>query len=81
MQMLNDENTTLPSEVEWLAEQGYRIFPLRPGTKLPMIEGWQAKATCDADQLETWAKQYPGSNWAMATGEPSGVLVIDADGS
>ena len=80
MQLLSEDNTTLPSEVEWLAKQGRKLFPLRSLTKRPMFEGWQAKATGNLDQLRSWAKQYPGCNWAMATGRPSGLVIVDADG-
>ncbi len=41
MPSLNENYSTIPSEVEWLAEQGCRVFPLRPKMKTPVFEGWR----------------------------------------
>lgn len=37
-----------------LAQQGFHLFPVQHDSKLPAIEGWQNKATTDADQIKRW---------------------------
>jgi len=36
-------------------------------------------ATIDPQQIAAWAKEYPGCNWGMPTGEVSGEAVLDLD--
>ena len=57
---------------------GCKIFPCVAGGKHPLTDrGWH-DATDDPAQIEAWEKQYPGCNWAVATGL-SGLFVIDVD--
>ncbi|QQM42020.1 bifunctional DNA primase/polymerase [Streptomyces liliifuscus] len=75
------------------AERGWRVFPLRPGTKRPALHGeascpgtgpcasghrkWEQRATTDADRIR--ATWARGVfNVGIATG-PSGLLVVDLD--
>lgn len=60
---------------------GFKVFPLGHGSKLPAIKGGKGfkDATDDPKQIDVWAKQYPKCNIAIATGEPSGIVVIDVD--
>lgn len=58
---------------------GWKVFPLHPGTKKPIFDGWPALATEDVVQIAQWADDYPGCNWAVAAG-PSGLSMIDLDG-
>ncbi|WP_343243506.1 bifunctional DNA primase/polymerase [Streptomyces sp. SID8499] len=75
------------------AEQGWHIFPLRPGTKRPALHGeqtcprtgpcasghlkWEQRATTDPDRIRAAWSRAP-FNVGIATG-PSGLLVIDLD--
>lgn len=52
------------------------IFPCNG--KAPYIKDWQTKATSDPDQIRAWAKQFPGCNWGMPTGQ-QGIFVVDID--
>ncbi|MCQ4631652.1 AAA family ATPase [Shinella sp. CPCC 100929] len=62
------------------AKQGFRLFPLRPGTKRPISNlSWPKKASADEAKLRAWATKHPGCNFAIATGK--GLLVVDADGA
>ena len=60
---------------------GYKIFPLAEGSKLPAIKGGHGfkDASDDSDQIDLWAKQFPKANIAIATGPPSGIVVVDVD--
>ncbi len=54
-----------------------RVFPVRYGSKVPLISEWQKRASRDPGQIERWRVEFPGCNWGIRTGE--GVGVIDPD--
>lgn len=76
------------------AERGWRVFPLRPGTKRPALhrfdrcprtgpcahahQGWEQRATTDPDRIRTAWTPGTTFNIGVATG-PSGLVVIDLD--
>ncbi|MFE2673748.1 bifunctional DNA primase/polymerase [Streptomyces hygroscopicus] len=75
------------------AEQGWHVFPLRPGTKRPALHGetscprtgpcaaghrkWEQRATTDPDRIRAAWSRAP-YNVGIATG-PSGLVVVDLD--
>ena len=61
-----------------LALQGFAVFPLRPGTKEPLIKEWERQATTHPRRVAQWWSRYPNANIAIACG-PSNLLVIDLD--
>jgi Bifunctional DNA primase/polymerase, N-terminal len=69
-----------------LALAGIPIFPAlisRNATtggldKVPAISGWRTNASTDADQIETWWRQFPDAVPAIELGR-AGLLVIDLD--
>jgi putative DNA primase/helicase len=81
----------LPPEIIALAKREWKLFPLcrhddesyieRDRGKVPPrgFVKWHHRATSDLVQLASWAREYPGCNWAVATGAGSGV-VVDVDG-
>jgi hypothetical protein len=86
-------NTILLRAALQAAEQGWHVFPLRPGTKRPALHGeqscprtgpcanghvkWEQRATTDPDRI--WAAwSVAPFNVGIATG-PSGLLVVDLD--
>jgi len=58
--------------------KGCFLFPCVAGAKVPAIEGGWKNASADPAQWEQWERDYPGCNWAVATGL-SGLFVIDID--
>ncbi len=76
------------------AEEGLAVFPTQwiedghcscgniactsPG-KHPIFGGGFNIASKDAETIKAWWNDYPSANVAIATGEVSGVLVIDVD--
>jgi hypothetical protein len=72
---------SLPAEVIAAAGRGWRLHPLKPHEKLPLIKSWHAKATSETAQLATWATQFPGCNWGATTGPESDLFVMDFDGN
>jgi len=66
------------------ARRGVRVFPLSPGSKMPLIakrHGGRGlhDATTDEVQIKAWWSQYPEANIGVATGEGSGLVVLDLD--
>ncbi|MFF9664682.1 bifunctional DNA primase/polymerase [Streptomyces althioticus] len=75
------------------AERGWRVFPLRPGTKRPALHGektctrtgpcaaghlkWEQRATTDPDRIRAAWSRAP-FNVGIAAG-PSGLVVVDLD--
>jgi hypothetical protein len=62
-----------------LAEKGFAVFPCIPRGKTPATKHGFKDATRDPKVIETWWRVLPGHNIGVATGEPSGVFVIDVD--
>lgn len=74
--------TSVPEALQ-LARQGFHLFPLRQGSKLPAIGKFPVRATTDAAKIERWAAKYPGCNWGISTsayGAGEALLVVDVDG-
>lgn len=63
----------------WYARRGLRVHPLRPGSKLPLLEEWQRRATTDLRAIEGWFREWPDAGVGIATGAGSGVFVVDED--
>ncbi|SHJ24304.1 bifunctional DNA primase/polymerase [Wenxinia saemankumensis] len=57
--------------------KGYSIFPVGPD-KVPLISGWQAKATHDPDVIAGW-KAAGARAWGIPCGAANNVFVIDLD--
>jgi Bifunctional DNA primase/polymerase, N-terminal/Protein of unknown function (DUF3987) len=58
----------------------WKIFPLRAGTKDgQLVPSWPADASNDPGQISRWAQRFPNCNWGLATGNASGVFVLDVD--
>ncbi|KAA9157963.1 bifunctional DNA primase/polymerase [Amycolatopsis acidicola] len=60
------------------AARGWRVFPLKPGTKKPSIAAWEQQATVDPARIRQWWAAVPDRNIGVACG-PSGLLVLDLD--
>ena len=62
-----------------LTQQGFFVFPLRPGEKRPLahFRHWEQRATRDPDLVYRWWLEAP-YNIGVATG-PSQMLVVDCD--
>lgn len=61
------------------AKMGKPVFPCKPDTKAPMIEGGFKRATTERTIIAEWARQYQKAMVGMPTGKVSGVSVLDFD--
>jgi hypothetical protein len=62
------------------AQQGYRVIPLKPCSKIPLTTHGFKDASADIDQIHSWWGQYPDANIGLITGKEAGFFVIDIDG-
>ncbi len=61
------------------AARGWPVFPCEPGNKKPLTAHGFKNASTDAATIEEWWARCPGANVAIATGEASGLYVVDED--
>jgi len=48
-----NSNSKLEAALE-LASRGFHVFPVVANSKLPLIDGWQRRATTDPDTIRRW---------------------------
>lgn len=62
------------------ATLGWRVFPLMPGRGTPAIKNWPQRATTDRNTVEEWwSWSFIGAGVGIATGQASGIWVLDID--
>lgn len=71
-------NSLLDAALDY-AGYGWPVFPLRPRTKTPITDHGVKDATTDESQIRAWWKATPNANIGIATGDASGLLVLDLD--
>lgn len=78
---MNSSSNTIAAAAIDLARVGWLVLPLRPGSKLPMLERWPERASSDATIVAAWWAETPAANVGIATGAALFVLDVDtADG-
>lgn len=69
------------SKLDWAlhwALHGFHVFPVQPSGKLPLLQDWPTKASCDPADVEDWWATWPDANIGAHPGA-SGHIVIDVD--
>ena len=61
------------------AKLGWKVIPIKPNEKRPLIASWQKKCSDDGAVIEGWWKKTPTANLGVVTGEVSGLFVVDVD--
>lgn len=61
----------------WYAEQGIAVFPLCPGSKVPITSNGFKAATTDSDQVAEWWRRTPQANIGLPTGITFDVIDVD----
>jgi hypothetical protein len=67
----------LANAARWYAAQGVRIFPLKPGDKVPATRNGFKDATTDPEQVAAWWARTPQANIGLPTGITFDVVDID----
>ena len=71
---------TPSNRIEWairLAQMGFKIIPIRAGTKEPVSGSWLASMTSKPEKIHKWAEEYPNCNFGVVPLE--NFVVIDLD--
>jgi len=59
---------------------GWRVIPIRTGSKVPDLADWPKLATTDPAVIEDWwTNGHAGAGIGIATGAGSGIFVLDVD--
>lgn len=78
LSLILEHNPSLLQAAISYSQRGWRVFPLRPGTKIPFLPGsWLEYATNEAWQIAEWWLQVPQANIAIVTG--TDITVVDVD--
>ena len=79
-QIRPDALTHIPAQVaaNW-ARAGFPVFPCNPATKAPLTPHGFKDATADLQTVMAWWQAHPNALVGLATGEASGLFVIDLD--
>lgn len=62
------------------AQRSLAVFPVKEKDKTPLTKNGCKDAIKDAEAIHRWWSQSPNVNIGIATGEPSGLWVLDIDG-
>lgn len=73
------QNHNLNTALQY-AQRGLAVFPVREMDKTPLTKNGCKDAIKDADIIRRWWGQLPNANIGMATGQASGLWVLDIDG-
>ena len=72
------DNTMMKAALGYAALDMY-VFPLIPRDKKPLTTNGFKDASKDRKQIQEWWTRWPDANIGIATGEISGLIVIDLD--
>jgi hypothetical protein len=76
---MTDQNSVLLAAAMEYAGYGWKVLPLRDGSKVPRIKNWQTNASSDEEQICKWWERWPNSNVGVQLGERSGIIDCEAD--
>ena len=64
------------NEITLALQRGWQVFPLVHTSRFAIEQPLLKHATSSVEQIEEWLAQYPECDWAVATGEMSGVFAV-----
>jgi hypothetical protein len=69
----------LPAALYYAHRMHWQPFPTKPRQKIPQIDKWPERATCDEGTIRRWWTETPDAGIGIATGAGSGLVVLDID--
>ncbi len=76
---LRAENEHLIQAALEYAGYGWRVLPIKPASKLPLIKQWQISASIMPAVIEQWWDQWPEANVGVLLGKGSNLIDIECD--
>ncbi len=70
--------TVLQAAIQY-AKAGFRIVPIRAGSKRPAILNWPERASSEPSVIEQWSAENILAACGVMTGEASGLIIVDVD--
>jgi putative DNA primase/helicase len=67
--------------IRLFVKRGCAVLPLVEGGKKPAVVNGVYAANRNLRLITMYFTRYPKRNWAMATGEPFGIIALDIDGN
>ncbi len=58
---------------------GWRVIPIRPGSRVPALSAWQREGSTDEQRIRHWWGSAPDHGVGIVTGPESGIWVLDVD--
>lgn len=80
MILLSPNVVLATAALAYAVELNWAVFPLKPREKTPLVERGFHDATTSPDAIGEWWARWPEANIGIATGEASGIIVVDVDG-
>jgi putative DNA primase/helicase len=72
------QTSMVEAALAWAAD-GWAVHPLHPGTKEPILGGWQDEATNNPDQIRMWWVAWPDANIGGAMRRADGAVLVAVD--
>jgi hypothetical protein len=73
-------NDEVLAVARFYGDRGWRVLPVKPGSKEPALSDWPKLATADQSTIEDWwTNGYAGCGVGICAGAASGLLAIDVD--
>ncbi|NIT04147.1 hypothetical protein GTO10_04460, partial [Candidatus Saccharibacteria bacterium] len=69
----------LQAALEITCDCGWKVFPVKPREKIPLTEHGCKDATSNERTIVAWGEKWPDANIGVATGQASGIVVLDVD--
>ena len=60
---------------------GWRVHPLKPRSKVPLLNHWPSQGTTDPATIRGWWRRWPTANVGLVCGGTSNFWVLDIDGA
>src|SRR5436305_13689595 len=76
--MTNQPDSTTLIAAQSYAQIGWPVFPLSGKVPFKNSQGYK-DATTNTGQIKSWWTTHPSANIGLATGNASGVIVLDID--
>lgn len=76
--MLSSPKSDLHEAALSYVAQGYRIIPIVPGAKTPMLSDWRNSKLDTPEKVDAWFTEHPDCNLAFEP-EDMGYAIIDGD--